>query len=184
MTKAPAKKNVRVRIYRLRSKLKDKAGGLGKGGETGSLAAEALAAAEAEFQKMAEDYPDWVGGYITSLYTEYETAKPRAPDMRLPNFHRANQLAHELKGQGGTFGYPLITTFGKSLYDLTVGACGTSDNHLEILKAHIDAMQAVVKGRVKGEGGALGAELAKSLEAAIAKYSAASAAAQAAPAQG
>jgi hypothetical protein len=171
MTKPAAKKPTKVRIYRLRSKLKDKAGGLGKGAETGSLALEALAAAEAEFQKMAEDYPDWVGGYINSLYKEYEAAKPRTADMRLPNFHRANQLAHELKGQGGTFGYPLITTFGKSLYDLTTGSCGTSDNHVEILKAHIDAMQAVVKGRVKGEGGAIGAELAKSLESAIAKYS-------------
>jgi hypothetical protein len=176
MNKAPTTKPIRVRIYRLRSRLKDKAGGLGKGAETGSFAMEALAAAEAEFEKMAEDYPDWVGSYINSLYSEYEAAKPRAADMRLPNFHRANQLAHELKGQGGTFGYPLITTFGKSLYDLTLGACGTSDNHLEILKAHIDAMQAVVKGRVKGEGGAVGAELARSLEAAIAKYSAASAA--------
>ena len=68
MTKAPAKKNVKVRIYRMRSKLKDKAGGLGKGNETGSLAAASLAAAEAEFEKMAEDYPDWVGGYITALY--------------------------------------------------------------------------------------------------------------------
>ena len=175
MTSKPltAKKPVKVRIFRPRSKLKDKAGGLGKGAESGSLAMDALAAAEAEFQKMAEDYPDWVGGYITSLYKEYEAAKTRTADMRQPNFHRANQLAHELKGQGGTFGYPLITTFGKSLYDLTVGACGTTDSHLEIMKSHIDAMQAVIKGRVKGEGGQIGAELVQTLDAAIKKYSAA-----------
>ncbi|HYM33651.1 MAG TPA: hypothetical protein VEU47_20290 [Candidatus Cybelea sp.] len=142
-----------------------------KAGETGSLAAEALAKAEAEFEKVAEDYPDWVGGYLGALYKEFEAVKPRAADMRLPNFHRINQLAHELKGQGGTFGYPLITTFGKSLYDATVGQCGTTDNHVEILKAHIDAMQAVIKGRVKGEGGEIGAELLKSLQSAIEKYS-------------
>ena len=46
-----------------------------------------------------------------------------------------------------------------------------SDNHVEILKAHVDAMNAVIKGRVNGDGGEVGIELRKTLEAAIDKYS-------------
>src|SRR3546814_2962001 len=75
------------------------------GGYGGSFAKDALAKAEAEFQKMAEDYPDWVGKYITQL--QQQLAGAREKDVlaqRAPNFARINQLAHELKGQGGTFG--------------------------------------------------------------------------------
>lgn len=167
-----AKKPVQVRIYRRRNRLKDKIGGIG-GGEGGGFSAEALAAAEAEFAKMAEDYPDWVGGYITALFNELELARPRAADMRSPNFSRMNQLAHELKGQGGTFGYPLISVFGKSLYEFTSISAGTSDSQLDIVKAHIDAMQAVIKGRISGDGGTVGAELARTLNSAIQKQQAA-----------
>jgi len=167
------KKPVQVRIYRRRNRLKDKASGVGGGGAQTppTFDAEALAKAQAEFAKMAEDYPDWVGGYIGSLQKEFEAVKPKPVESRHPNFSRFNQLAHELKGQGGTFGYPLISIFGKSLFDATGTTAGMSDSHLEIIKAHIDAMQAVISGRVSGDGGAVGAELIKTLEQAIEKYS-------------
>ncbi len=161
---------VQVRIYRRRNRLKDKIGGLGGApGESGGLSSEAMARAQAEFAKMAEDYPDWVGGYINGLFKELDLAMPKPPDSRSPNFSRMNQLAHELKGQGGTFGYPLISVFGKSLFDFTSISAGTSDNQLEIVKAHIDAMQAVVKGRIGGDGGAIGGQLVRSLNEAIKK---------------
>jgi HPt (histidine-containing phosphotransfer) domain-containing protein len=168
MTVVGEKKRVRVRFYRMRNRLKDKIGG-GAGGA--GFSKEAMEKAENEFKKMAEDYPDWVGKFITQLQQELTAAKGRAADMRTPNFVRINQLAHELKGQGGTFGYPLISIFGKSLFELTAGRDGSiSDEHLDLAKAHMDAMQAVIKGRVAGDGGAIGAELVKSLNAAIAKY--------------
>jgi hypothetical protein len=164
------KKRVLVRFYRLRNRLKDKVGGLGGGG--GGIAKEALERAEAEFKKMAEDYPDWVGRYIAQLYQELDVARGRPPELRTPNFARIAQVAHEMKGQGGTFGYPLISTFGSSLYDFTSAREGSiSDNQVELVKSHIDAMQAVIKGRVAGDGGAIGAELVKTLNEAIAKHS-------------
>ena len=169
------KSRVRVRFYRVRNSLRDKASGgaAAAGGESGTLAKEALERAETEFKKMAEDYPDWVGTYIKQLSQELLGAKEKSPEQRTPFFVRINQVAHELKGQGGTFGYPLISTFGKSLFDLTSAREGSiSENQLNIAKSHIDAMQAVVKGRVAGDGGAVGAELVKSLNEAIAKYQA------------
>lgn len=168
------KSRVRVRFYRVRNSLRDKAsGGAAAAGESGALAKEAMERAEAEFKKMAEDYPDWVGTYIRQLSQELVGAKEKSPEQRTPFFVRINQVAHELKGQGGTFGYPLISTFGKSLFELTSSREGSiSDNRLNIAKSHIDAMQAVIKGRVAGDGGAVGAELVKSLNDAIAKHQA------------
>jgi hypothetical protein len=168
------KKRIRVRFYRVRNTLRAKAGGGGAAdAESGTLAKEALERAEAEFKKMAEDYPDWVGNYIKQLYQELAGAKDKAPEQRTTYFVRVNQVAHELTGQGGTFGYPLISTFGKTLFELTSAREGSiSDDQLNLAKTHVDAMQAVIKGRVAGDGGAVGAELVKSLNDAIAKYQA------------
>ena len=164
------KKKAKVRLYRLRNRLKSKTAGLGGGGDF-SIAREALERAETELQKMAEDYPDWVATYVTQLYQELRGATERPPENRSPFFKRIAKIAHEMKGQGGTFGYPLVSTFGQSLYDFTSTGEGTiSDQHLEIVKSHIDGMNAVIKGRVSGDGGAVGAELTASLNKAIEKF--------------
>ena len=159
----------KLRHFRLRNRLKEKASG-GSGGGGGKVSAELMELAAAEFAKMSEDYPDWVTGYIKSLYKAHRGAAEVAPDLRAKPFREINAIAHEMKGQGGTFGYPLITIFGKSLYDFTEGTAKRDDNHLEIVKAHIDAMKAVIGGRIEGDGGTVGNELREALKVAIDKH--------------
>ena len=156
----------KLRHFRLRNRLKEMARG-GSGGGGGKVSEELLELAAAEFTKMSEDYPDWVAGYIDSLQEAHRRAAEVTPDLRAEPFREINLVAHEMKGQGGTFGYPLISTFGKSLYDFTEGSANRDDNHLEIVKAHIDAMRAVIGGRIEGDGGAIGAELQEALRTAI-----------------
>ena len=160
----------RTRFFRFRNRLKEKALGGGGGGPP-SFNLEALKKAEAEFEKLAEEYPDWVQDSLTSLSEEWAGATSCSPKERAPQFSKINDLAHEMRGQGGTFGYPLISAFGKSLYSFTGPDAGRSDNHMEIVKAHIDAMKAVIGGRVEGDGGEIGQQLEKALDAAIKKYS-------------
>ncbi len=159
----------KLRRFRTRNRLKEKASG-GSGGGSGKVSEELLELAAAEFSKMSEDYPDWVSGYIDSLYKAHRGAAEVVPDSRAKAFREINAIAHEMKGQGGTFGYPLITIFGKSLYDFTEGTAMRDDNHLEIVKAHIDAMKAVIGGRIEGDGGAVGNELREALREAIDKH--------------
>lgn len=75
-----------------------------------------------------------------------------------------------MKGQGGTFGYPLITSFADSLSNFTSIKTDIDDKMVELVKSHVDAMRAVIKGRVKGEGGEIGQQLRKSLQKAIETY--------------
>ena len=82
-------------------------------------------------------------------------------------FAEINLLALELRGQGGTFGYNLISTLGKMLYDATVEGCPEDNNAVEIVKAHIDAMRAVLREKITGDGGEVGRELLESLKKAI-----------------
>ncbi|MBV1928729.1 MAG: hypothetical protein KUG81_04380 [Gammaproteobacteria bacterium] len=76
-----------------------------------------------------------------------------------------------MKGQGGTFGYPLITSFADSLYGFTIQRPDEIvDKQIELVKAHLDAMRAVIRGRVSGSGGEIGQSLRESLNQAIASY--------------
>lgn len=162
------KPKIQVRFYRFQNRLKEKAGGAGAQG-TGSIPEDVLAQATEALEKMAEDYPDWVARLLTELYEEHRRCVD-TPDQRRAFFKAIRDVAHDMRGQGGTFGYDLISDFSDSLYDFAGRSTGMTDNHVEIIKAHIDAMNAVIKGRVRGDGGDVGRALKKGLEEAIAKY--------------
>ncbi len=160
-----------VRFYIIRNVLQEKAsGGSGGLGDKGGIPIEAIQAAEAEFNKMAEDYPDWVQSLIDELFDNYRRCID-TPEIRHEKIAAINEIAHDMKGQGGTFGYPLITSFGDSLYKCTHKSEEFSDNLIELIKAHIDGMKAVISGRVSGDGGEIGQELLASLNNAVEKYS-------------
>ena len=90
-----------------------------------------------------------------------------SPNNRRNHFQEMNMVAHELRGQGGTFGYPLITVFAKSLYDTTLPGCPEDDGALGVVKAHTDAMRAVIRDRISGDGGKIGRKPLKSLKVEI-----------------
>lgn len=161
---------VKVRFYRLRNRLKEKTAGIGHGPDQLQFIDEvALEAAQRIFEEMSEDYPDWVNGQIGSLY-ELHRRCVDSPEQRRSLFEQITALAHDLKGQGGTFGYPLVTAFATSLNRFSVIRQDITDNHVEIIKSHIDAMRAVIRDRIKGDGGEIGAALQHGLEQVIAKY--------------
>lgn len=162
-----AKTPITVRFYRFRNRLKEKSYGLGGG--RGTISPEALEAAEKALMEMAEDYPDWVSGLISKLSEQHRRCVD-TPDKRRDYFERINVIAHDMKGQGGTFGYPLITDFAESLYSFTTTRQDISDNMVELVKAHVDGMRAVINSRIKGDGGEIGAELKASLETAIKRF--------------
>jgi CheY-like chemotaxis protein len=130
-----------------------------------------LQAAEAELKREAEGFIGWAKEYLERLSRQVTEAKTRVGE-RTANLEEINLIAHELRGQGGTFGYPLITLFAKSLYDVTKPPCGQDDAVLEIVKAHIDAMRAVMREKIEGDGGEIGQALYKILKQAIAKHAA------------
>ncbi|MDP6565763.1 MAG: hypothetical protein QF578_13135 [Alphaproteobacteria bacterium] len=168
--KAKPKQQVAVRFYKVRNALRERAaGGAAPSKEGGSISVEALQAAESEFEKMSEDYPDWVQGLIKQLYEGHRRCVD-TPELRHEHFATINEIAHDMKGQGGTFGYPLISHFGESLYESTKSREDYTDNQVELMKAHVDGMKAVISGRVSGDGGDIGKELIASLGQAIQKY--------------
>ncbi len=156
-----------VWYFRLPNTLKEKAGGGGFKGAA-EMPLDLLEEAENQLQRAALDFTTWALDYLkklSDLCTEALAADTEGG--RVNFFQEINLLALELRGQGGTFGYPLISTFGKMLYDSTLEGCREDDNAVKIVQAHVDSMRAILREKIAGDGGKIGRELLASLKQAI-----------------
>jgi CheY-like chemotaxis protein len=153
-------------IFRLPNRLREKIAGLTRGPLT--IDPALLKAAETQLDRMENDYADWVRGSLKQLSEALSEA--RSDDSGILKINAAilkiNKIAHDLRGQGTTFGYPLITSFAKSLYEVTLEPGDTDERLLDLITAHVDGIGAVIREKIKGDGGGLGRELIRSLEAA------------------
>jgi uncharacterized protein YgfB (UPF0149 family) len=75
------------------------------------LPEDVLASAEASLKREADGFLDWAKQFLDRLSRQVTEAKQISGE-RTSYFDEINLIAHELRGQGGTFGYPLITVFG------------------------------------------------------------------------
>lgn len=160
-----------VIYFELANRLAAKVGGLPHGAEMPKIDPEIMKLVESKIQDMAGDYATWIADEIVKLdRTLHELKNEGAPIRDLIN--KINKYAHEMRGQGGLFGYPLITEISKSLFLFTQkGQSVVPENEFELLKAHVDAIKVVVSERVEGDGGDIGRALLSGLHAAIKKYS-------------
>ena len=88
-------------------------------------------------------------------------ADPGARDAAIKEIYG---IAHNIKGQGSSFGYPLVTQIGHSLSTLVRQERAFSDADLGVVQAHLDALRLILIKEIKGEGGEVGARLAARLE--------------------
>lgn len=158
-----------VFLFRLPNKLKEKVGALGMS-PPGEIPLRHLQAADEQLQRKGLEFHDWALGYLATLSSICDRALAQTPDQRARHFKNINLLAHELRGQGGTFGYPIITSVGEMLYKMTLAPCPTEDRAVTVIKAHVDTMRTVFRDKVTGDGGEIGVQLMQDLKKAIRKY--------------
>ncbi len=129
-----------------------------------------IQAAERRIQQLVGDYGDWMDRYVTAISAAQEALTTGKGDQER-NLAKINEVAHELRGQGGIFDYPLITDVGKSLYKATkpTGHPPTKDR-IKLIGAHIDTIRTVFKNKIVGDGGDIGTALLQEIEAAVKRY--------------
>ena len=130
-------------------------------------------AAQERIKRLVGDYAEWVKRYVSSMANSLSALEIGGwpEDGNAAHLANINRIAHELRGQSGTFDYQLITSFGKSLYLTTMDTevKVTEDLH-KLIAAHIDAIRNVFRNRITGDGGQVGKALLREIDSAVKKY--------------
>jgi chemotaxis protein histidine kinase CheA len=138
-------------------------------GEEGDRKFEAvLARAQAAVADLAKDYAPNTIADIDGCAALLKTAR-EVPAQRAAAVKDLYNIAHNIKGQGGSFGYPLVTRIGHSLCTLVRQERDFADADLNVMQAHLDALRLILAKEIKGEGGEVGAKLAARLENMVVK---------------
>ena len=122
-----------------------------------------LARAQAAVADLAKNYGATTLGDLDQCAALLRTAR-ETPERRAAAIKDLYNIAHNIKGQGGSFGYPLVTRIGHSLCTLVRQERTFSDADLGVVQAHLDALRLILTKDIKGEGGEVGAKLAARLE--------------------
>jgi len=132
-------------------------GKVSKGGP-GAVDMAALARAEAVIDNLADDYLDWVSEDFVRLEKAFETLKAGAPDDKV-NIDAIFSIVHDMKGQGGSFGYPLITQISDLLCGILENIESVNPRDEKAMRVYIDAMRVVISHKLKNDGGNEGRQL-------------------------
>ena len=119
--------------------------------------------AEAAVADLAKSYVSWASADVEKC-AEHLAAARAATDARAAAVQDLYAVTHNIKGQGSSFGFPLMTRIGNSLCRLTRAKRPFADADLNIIQAHLDAMRLVLAQNIRGDGGPLGAKLSEKLE--------------------
>ncbi len=139
--------------------LKEKAGT----GGSGAIDPEAIEKAEEAIASMADSYLDSVAEDIRKIDEAFEKLKVATGD-RKEELMGVFQTALILKGQGGSFGYDLMTTIGNELCRLIEKLDKAGPKEVEAIKLHINSMKLVIGNDIKGDGGETGKEMLTGLQ--------------------
>lgn len=134
----------------------------------GDISDKMLARADAAVKRLSDQFIDLALdeiGKLDALLKEAAANPDRRPDIVRSIF----MVVHDLRGQGATFDYPLLTRIGSSLCTFTENLNGSSDKELQVIAVHVDALKAVMAHKISGDGGPVGREIAKGLEIAVQK---------------
>jgi hypothetical protein len=124
---------------------------------------ETLARAEEATTALRANYTEWARIDVDQAQSLLDAAKTDA-DRRREHLDLVYAAMHNIKGQGASFGYPLVTRIGQSLCRLLTPGRTLDDAGLKVAQAHLDALKLVLEKKIAGKGGEVGDKLATRLE--------------------
>lgn len=134
----------------------------------GGIDASAIAKAEAALEAMSAQFGQWLNDEIVKL--DGAQAAVRSEGLTVDNAEYLYCRAHDLKGLGTTYQYPLVTRLAGSLCKLLDDADNRLAAPMPLVDAHIDAIKAVVRDKIQNDEHPTGRMLAQTLEARVADH--------------
>jgi hypothetical protein len=153
-----------VYYLRLQNVLRNKAsGGTIEPRVKGELPLDLIEEAERQLEESTLEFKSGVIEYLSKL-SRFCTEALTETGSRHQYFSNIQTLAMRLRGQGTTFGYPLISTIATMLYQVTGKGCAEDDKAVKVAEHHIESMRAVIREETIGDGGEVGRQLVRELQ--------------------
>lgn len=122
----------------------------------------AIERAEAALAELAVEFDDWMAREVERL----TAARDAIAADGLTEATRAQlySAAHDIKGEGATFGYPLAARIADTLCALMDGIADDGALPLGLMMQHVEAIRAIVRENAKGDDHPLALALADQLD--------------------
>ena len=133
------------------------------GGAFGGIDANAIAKAEEALKAMSSQFGQWLQDEIVKL--DKAQADIRTEGYNAQTAEALYFRAHDLKGLGATYQYPLVTRLAASLCKMMDDPAKRMKAPRVLIDAHVDAIKAVVRDQIQTDDHPTGRALAESLEA-------------------
>ncbi|MBI3503876.1 MAG: hypothetical protein HY059_03475 [Proteobacteria bacterium] len=133
---------------------------------SGGLDSHSLKKAEKVFDGLRGEFEEIARGDVAKLVSAANALLGNPNDLK--KRQEVYMLSHELRGQGGSYGYPLVTRFGDQLCRYLDATDMLDAKSLVIVKAASDAIAVVINSKVVGDGGDTGRQLVGMLDKALA----------------
>ena len=138
------------------------------GGAFGGIDANAIAKAEEALKAMSAQFGQWLQDEIVKL--DKAQSDIRAQGYNTQTAEGLYFRAHDLKGLGTTYQYPLVTRLAGSLCKMMDDPAKRMAAPMMLIDAHIDAIRAVVRDQIQTDDHPTGKILAETLEAKVAQH--------------
>ncbi|MBV8977749.1 MAG: Hpt domain-containing protein [Alphaproteobacteria bacterium] len=134
------------------------------GGSVAGLDLGAIKRAEAAMDALKTDFAQWIADDVERLGKARDGfAATRSAETREALF----RAAHDLKGQGATFEFPLIARMAASLSKLVDALQEPAALPLNLVDAHVDAIRIVFRDKIHDTSNRMAIVLAEELEARV-----------------
>lgn len=160
----------KVEIIQRPNKLRAKVGGSADG-KPGRIDPAALERAATHVGRMAEAHQVQTRIDLTDLQEAFKQAVAD-PANRGIHIKRVFKISDGIMNLGKMFGYDLLSEFAHHLNSFIINLDVPNPAQMQVVALHIEAMNALVREEMKGDGGALGKALSESLAKARAKLAA------------
>lgn len=139
-----------------------------KVGGRGGIDMAAIAKAEAALKSLSGNFAQWLNDEIVKL--EAARQEVRAQGLTPETVETLYLRAHDLKGLGATYEFPLITRLAGSLCKLIDDPATRLSAPMFLVDAHIDAIRACVRDDIRLDTHPVGKVLAAELEGRVTEY--------------
>lgn len=132
------------------------------GGRLGAIDPAAIAKAEAALKSLSGNFTQWLNDEIAKLEKAREAIRVEGPTAE--TMESLYLRAHDLKGLGATYGFPLITRIAGLLCRVIDDKAKRATAPMPLIDAHIDAIKTAARDDIKTEDHPVGQAMVADLE--------------------